>query len=163
MRRRGFGFNLALLERVGHVFSEFGGFLFFALLLLLAGAVVSWKITVLAKSLWVVELLTVLAGPCFLCSAAAVVAVDAHILGIMFAALVGTGDHLPWLTLLAIRALIRHRLNVHLIVMINVIRRLEILNPLMDSSLFNLMLEAVSNFMASVVLSNVLICWWSLL
>ena len=160
---RGFGFNLVLLDGIRHIFSELGGFLFFALLLLLSGAVVSWKITVLAKSLRVVELLTVLAGPCFFCAAAAVVAVDAHILGIMFSALVGTGDHLPWLALLAIRAHIRYGLNVHLIFMINVIPRLKIFNTLMTSSFFNLMLEIVSNFMASVVLSNLLICWWSLL
>ena len=137
---RGFGLNLVLLDGIGHIFSELGGFLFFALLLLLSGAVVSWKITVLAKSLRVVELLTVLAGPCFFCAAAAVVAVDAHILGIMFSALVGTGDHLPWLTLLAIRAHIRYGLNVHLIFMINVIPRLKIFNTLMTSSFFNLML-----------------------
>lgn len=129
-RERGLDFSLVLLFWSLYVVSEFCRFLFFALLLFFAGAIIPWKITVLAKALWVVELLIVLAGPCFLCAAAAVIAVDAHVLGIMFAALVRTGDHLPRLALLAIRAHIRNGLNVVFIVTIYIIARFKVFNSI---------------------------------
>lgn len=64
-------------------------------LLFLTLAVVARQVAVLAETLGVVEFLAVDTGPCLLCAAAAVVAIDAHILRVVLATLVGAGHDLP--------------------------------------------------------------------
>lgn len=63
--------------------------------LLFALPVVAAEIAVLAETLRVMELLTMGTGPGFLGATAAMVAVDAHVLGVVFSAFVRACDNWP--------------------------------------------------------------------